>query len=66
MLLLGLLQQHVGLREFGLQQLFFQVSVFEDLLQVLEDNRGGFMSRPHVDGLFRFLLRELFGCMKLK
>lgn len=39
MLLLGLLQQHVGLREFGLQQLFFQVSVFEDLLQVLEDNQ---------------------------
>lgn len=38
-LLLGLLQQHVGLREFGLQELLFQVSVFEHLFQVLENNR---------------------------
>lgn len=36
-LLLCLLQYHVCLCEFGFQQLFFQVSVFEDLFQVLED-----------------------------
>lgn len=35
-LLLGLLQYHVCLCEFGLQQLLFQISVFEDLLQVLQ------------------------------
>lgn len=35
-LLLRLLQDHVGLRELGVQQLFFQVSVFEDLFQVLK------------------------------
>ena len=36
-LLLDLPQYQVRLRELGFQQLFFQVSVFEDLLQVLED-----------------------------
>ena len=36
-LLLCILQKHVGLREFGVQQLFLQVSVLEDLFQVLED-----------------------------
>jgi len=36
-LLLNLLQDHVCLREFGFQQLLLQVSVLEDLFQVLED-----------------------------
>lgn len=36
-LLLGLLQEQVGLRQFGFQQLLLQVSVLEDLFQVLED-----------------------------
>lgn len=39
--LLGLLQQHVGLREFGLQQLLLEVPVFEDLLQVLRRHSSG-------------------------
>lgn len=38
-LLLCLLQYCVCLRKFGLQQLFLQVSVLEDLFQVLEDNQ---------------------------
>lgn len=37
MLVLGLLQQQVGLRQLGFQQLLLQVSVLEDLLQVLEN-----------------------------
>lgn len=36
-LLLGLLQEHVRLRELGFQQLLLQVSVLEDLFQVLEN-----------------------------
>lgn len=38
-LLLSLLQHHVCLCEFGLQQLFFQVPVLKDLLQVLEESQ---------------------------
>lgn len=38
-LLLSLLQYHVCLCELGLQQLLFQISVFEDLLQVLENSQ---------------------------
>lgn len=36
-LLFRLLQHHGCLCEFGLQQLLLQVSVLEDLLQVLDD-----------------------------
>lgn len=42
--LLSLLQQHVGLREFGLQQLLLEVPVFEDLLQVLRRHSSGEIS----------------------
>lgn len=38
-LLLGLLQDHVCLCQFGLQQLLFQISVLEDLLQVLQSSQ---------------------------
>lgn len=36
-LLLCLLHHQLRLREFSFQQLFFQVSVLEDLFQVLEE-----------------------------
>lgn len=38
-LLLGLLRYHVGLCQFGLQQLLLQISVLEDLLQVLQSSQ---------------------------
>lgn len=38
-LLLGLLRYHVGLGHFGLQQLLLQISVLEDLLQVLQSSQ---------------------------
>lgn len=53
-LVLDLLHHHVCLREFGLQQLFFQVSVFEHLLQVLED------SQVNLGVVVFFLHRKLF------
>lgn len=51
MLLLCFLQQHVCLREFGFQQLFFQVSVLENLFQVLEDIQVD-LSRFHRESCF--------------
>lgn len=62
-LVLDLLHHHVCLREFGLQQLFFQVSVFEHLLQVLEDSQVnlGVVVFFYTESCFHF-----FGCIKLK
>lgn len=52
MLLLALLQEQVGLRQLGLQQLLLQVSVLEDLFQVLED------TQPKLLAVFTLLLAE--------
>lgn len=56
--LLGLLQQHVGLREFGLQQLLLEVPVFEDLLQVLRRRSSGEISGGVCACRLRVTLKE--------
>lgn len=65
MLLLCFLQQHVCLREFGFQQLFFQVSVLENLFQVLEDIRVD-LRVVFTEKAVSFLALGAFGYIKLK